>query len=55
MFDFSDVGFGRIEAGNEGEGGETGEGDANELWRVSAGEGTVMLDADDKPDEGVGE
>ena len=42
-------------AGNEGEGGATGEGSANELWRVSAGEGTVMLDADDEPDEGVGE
>ena len=50
MFDFSDVGFGRAGAGNEGEGGALGEGGANEFWRVSAGE-----DADDKPDEGVGE
>lgn len=55
MFDFSDVGSGRVETGNEGEGRETGEGRANELWRVSAGEGGEMLDADDEPDEGVGE
>ena len=55
VFDFSGVGFGKIEVGNEGEGGETGEGGANECWRVSAGEGTEMLDADDEPDEGVGE
>ena len=55
VFDFSDVGSGRVETGNEGEGRETGEGRANELWRVSAGEGGEMLDADDEPDEGVGE
>jgi hypothetical protein len=53
--DFSDVGFGRVEAGSATEGGETGEGGANEFWRVSAGEGAEMLDADDEPDEGGGE
>jgi len=31
VFDFSDVGFGRVAAGDEGQGGEPGEGGANEF------------------------